>query len=135
MQVREGLLFVWPSSGPQAFVHSAAAQPAGSQVFAQVSSGTLQPVPVQELCQLRRANGQAVLVPLHLQAVPRTLSLVLLSAADVTAQHTMYFQRDFPVPYDIVVENIGDQSHVPFAHHGVAGNRWATYLTSMPCSY
>ena len=48
---------------------------------------------------------------------------LLLCAEDVTAEHTMYFQRDFPVPYDIVVENIGDQSHVPFAHHGVAGNR------------
>lgn len=87
--VREGLLFVWPSSGPEALIHSAAVQPAGSQVFAQVSP------------------------------------------EDVTAQHTMYFQRDFPVPYDIVVENIGDQSHVPFAHHGVAGNResnWANHF-------
>ena len=40
LQVREGLLFVWPSSGPEAFIHSAAVQPAGSQVFAQVSPGT-----------------------------------------------------------------------------------------------
>ena len=47
-----------------------------------------------------------------------------MSAEDVTFQHTMHFQRDFPVPYDIVVENIGDQSHVPFAHHGVAGSRY-----------
>ena len=61
--------------------------------------------------------------PLRLQVMLRMFSLGLLIAEDVTAQHTMYFQRDFPVPYDIVVENIGDQSHVPFAHHGVAGNR------------
>ncbi len=57
---------------------------------------------------------------------------MLLSAEDITFQHTMHFQRDFPVPYDIVVENIGDQSHVPFAHHGVAGSRYA--LTPHSCS-
>ena len=39
LQVREGLLFVWPSPGSEAFIHSAAVQPAGSQVFAQVSPG------------------------------------------------------------------------------------------------
>ena len=39
LQVREGLLFVWPLPGPEAFIHSAAVQPAGSQVFAQVSPG------------------------------------------------------------------------------------------------
>lgn len=50
-------------------------------------------------------------------------SCLLLCAEDVTAEHSLYFQRDFPVPYDILVENISDQSHVPFAHHGVAGQR------------
>ena len=52
-------------------------------------------------------------------------------AEDVTFQHTMHFQRDFPVPYDIVVENIGDQSHVPFAHHGVAGSRYSPYTKQL----
>lgn len=88
-QVKEGLLFIWPTSGPESFVHSAAVSPAGSQITDQITS------------------------------------------EDITFQHTMHFQRDFPVPYDIVVENIGDQSHVPFAHHGVAGSRtsdWANHF-------
>lgn len=41
VQVQEGLLFVWPSSGPEAFIHSAAVSPAGSQVAEQVTSGKL----------------------------------------------------------------------------------------------
>lgn len=57
--------------------------------------------------------------------MPSIFDMMVLSAEDITFQHTMHFQRDFPVPYDIVVENIGDQSHVPFAHHGVAGSRCA----------
>ncbi|DBA75020.1 TPA: hypothetical protein ACH3X1_010361 [Trebouxia sp. C0004] len=88
-QVQEGLLFIWPTSGPESFVHSSAVSAAGSQITNQISS------------------------------------------EDITFQHTMHFQRDFPVPYDIVVENIGDQSHVPFAHHGVAGSRtsdWANHF-------
>ncbi len=28
-----------------------------------------------------------------------------------------------PVSYDILLENIMDPSHVPFAHHGIQGNR------------
>ena len=46
-----------------------------------------------------------------------------LSADDITLETNLQFARDFPIPYDIMVENLGDQSHVPFAHHGVAGNR------------
>ncbi len=64
--------------------------------------------------------------------MPSIFDMMVLSAEDITFQHTMHFQRDFPVPYDIVVENIGDQSHVPFAHHGVAGSRCA--LTADSCS-
>lgn len=36
-----------------------------------------------------------------------------------------WFQRDAPVPYDALVENIVDPSHVQFSHHGVIGNRYA----------
>jgi phenylpropionate dioxygenase-like ring-hydroxylating dioxygenase large terminal subunit len=42
------------------------------------------------------------------------------------------FARDFPVPYDVMVENVLDQSHVPFAHTGVASARaspWAAHFT------
>ncbi|KAK9835403.1 hypothetical protein WJX81_007403 [Elliptochloris bilobata] len=41
------------------------------------------------------------------------------------------YVRDFTVAYDILYENISDQSHVPFAHHGVANNRtspWAAHF-------
>lgn len=78
------------------------------------------------LWQTARAAAEFLLdIRYKVLQVSHTCSKVLaaLGAEDVTVQHTMYFQRDFPVPYDIVVENIGDQSHVPFAHHGVAGNR------------
>lgn len=124
--MREGLLFVWPSPGPEAFIHSAAVQPPGSKVFAQVSPG----VALSHVVQCNGRNTQGMLHNFCMTA-SSTASVQydqrcysILCAEDVTAEHTMYFQRDFPVPYDIVVENIGDQSHVPFAHHGVAGNRY-----------
>lgn len=88
-QERGGLLFVWPVSGPEAFIHSAAVQPAWSATADKFAPG------------------------------------------EVSLEITMQYQRDFPVPYDIMVENLGDQSHVPFAHHGVAGNRtseWASHF-------
>lgn len=44
-------------------------------------------------------------------------------AGDVRLMTNLNFVRDFPVAYDIMVENISDQSHVPFAHHGVGGSR------------
>lgn len=125
LQVREGLLFVWPLPGPEAFIHSAAVQPAGSQVFAQVAPGI---APSQAFLHDAEHTRDDLEVLVDTIRCCKYLShatnlFLLLCAEDVTAEHTMYFQRDFPVPYDIVVENIGDQSHVPFAHHGVAGNR------------
>eukprot|EP00884_Botryococcus_braunii_P002002 jgi/Botrbrau1/11802/Bobra.0224s0008.2 len=54
-----------------------------------------------------------------------------LSAGDVKLTTNLNFVRDFPVAYDIMVENISDQSHVPFAHHGVGGSRaskWAAHF-------
>ena len=36
-----------------------------------------------------------------------------------------WYQRDVPYDWDTLVENIVDPSHVPFAHHGVQGNRYA----------
>ncbi|KAK9814616.1 hypothetical protein WJX72_008759 [[Myrmecia] bisecta] len=43
---------------------------------------------------------------------------------------TQRFMRDMPVAYDVMLENLSDQSHVPFAHHGVANRRdnpWANH--------
>ncbi|KAK9792055.1 hypothetical protein WJX73_008202 [Symbiochloris irregularis] len=54
-----------------------------------------------------------------------------LTAEDITLLTGQYFVRDMPIPFDILAENISDQSHVPFGHHGVAGNReskWATHF-------
>jgi phenylpropionate dioxygenase-like ring-hydroxylating dioxygenase large terminal subunit len=33
------------------------------------------------------------------------------------------YVRDLPYDWDILVENLVDPSHVPFAHHGIQGNR------------
>ena len=38
--------------------------------------------------------------------------------------------RHMPVPFDIMLENLFDQSHVPFAHSGVAGNRYVSICAS-----
>ncbi|GLC69204.1 hypothetical protein PLESTF_000801700 [Pleodorina starrii] len=38
-------------------------------------------------------------------------------------QVTTWYVRDIPVRWDTLCENILDPSHVPFAHHGVQGNR------------
>jgi len=36
---------------------------------------------------------------------------------------TVWFARDVPLRYDTLLENVLDPSHVPFAHHGLQGNR------------
>ena len=33
------------------------------------------------------------------------------------------YVHDMPASVDTVIENFSDQSHVPWAHHGVAGDR------------
>lgn len=43
LQVKDGLLFVWPVSGSEAFIHSAAVQPVGSPIYAQLSPGQTAP--------------------------------------------------------------------------------------------
>jgi len=40
-----------------------------------------------------------------------------------TTQFTPWFVRDLPVRFDTLMENVMDPSHVPFAHHGIQGNR------------
>lgn len=35
------------------------------------------------------------------------------------------YVHDMPCSLDTVIENVSDQSHVPWAHHGVAGDRCA----------
>lgn len=42
LQEKGGLLFVWPVSGPEAFIHSAAKQPAWSPVAENYGPGQLQ---------------------------------------------------------------------------------------------
>ena len=44
-------------------------------------------------------------------------------AGDLSVDLGRFYVRDMPLPFDILVENIHDQSHVPFAHHGVASSR------------
>ncbi|GAX76051.1 hypothetical protein CEUSTIGMA_g3494.t1 [Chlamydomonas eustigma] len=45
------------------------------------------------------------------------------AAKNVWYQRTGWFVRDLPLRFDTAMENILDPSHVPFAHHGVQGNR------------
>ncbi|CAL8465289.1 g4824 [Coccomyxa elongata] len=88
-QVQLGLIWVWPESGPHAFVESSAKEPALNQRVKEVAPG------------------------------------------DVALTTNQNFVRDFPVAYDILFENISDQSHVPFAHNGVAYKRasqWANHF-------
>jgi phenylpropionate dioxygenase-like ring-hydroxylating dioxygenase large terminal subunit len=39
---------------------------------------------------------------------------------------TAWYARDLPMCYEVLMENQTDPSHLPFAHHGVAG-------VSLPC--
>jgi hypothetical protein len=41
-----------------------------------------------------------------------------------------YYVRDVPGSFDTWIENISDQSHVPWAHHGVAHDRSAVCLSA-----
>ena len=75
------MVWVWPETGPEAYVESAVKEPAISEA--------LKTTPPENLSGTISQN----------------------------------FVRDFPVPFDVMTENIADQSHVPFAHHGVANNR------------
>ena len=40
------------------------------------------------------------------------------------------YVHDMPASLDTVIENFSDQSHVPWAHHGVAGDRHALVTNS-----
>ncbi|KAK9840097.1 hypothetical protein WJX74_003218 [Apatococcus lobatus] len=54
-----------------------------------------------------------------------------MQPGDLSVDLGRFYVRDMPLPFDILVENIHDQSHVPFAHHGVASSRntpWATHF-------
>ncbi|KAI8475277.1 MAG: Rieske-domain-containing protein [Monoraphidium minutum] len=50
-----------------------------------------------------------------------------LKPEEVVASISQYYAREFPLSHDILVENISDQSHVPWAHHGVAHSRASPY--------
>jgi len=45
------------------------------------------------------------------------------SPDNIWYQRTAWFMRDLPLRFDTLVENVLDPSHVPFAHHGLQGNR------------
>lgn len=41
---------------------------------------------------------------------------------------SVWYARDLPMSYEILMENQSDPSHTSFAHHGVAG-KWGTPLS------
>ena len=49
----------------------------------------------------------------------------MLYCADELVSVYSHFVRDLPGPFDVWMENMVDQSHVAFAHHGPGGNRSA----------
>ncbi|KAK9814221.1 hypothetical protein WJX72_002503 [[Myrmecia] bisecta] len=83
------MVWVWPESGPEAYIESAATEAA--------------------MCEdMKTAKPE-----------------------DISGTTSQNFVRDMPVPFHVMMENISDQSHVPFAHHGVANNRtqpWASHF-------
>lgn len=80
-QVRQGLLYVWGESGPQAEADSANTDP-----------------PVSSFRDQHDNSGK------------------MWSLTD-------QFIRDLPGSFEVWTENMQDQSHVAWAHHGVAGRR------------
>ncbi|PNW70550.1 hypothetical protein CHLRE_17g724600v5 [Chlamydomonas reinhardtii] len=44
-------------------------------------------------------------------------------SANGRSQFGNWYARDMPVRFDILAENLLDPAHLPFAHHGVMGNR------------
>ena len=45
------------------------------------------------------------------------------------------YVHDMPCSLDTAIENISDQSHVPWAHHGVAGDRCVGHLNEAAIQY
>ena len=162
-----GLVWVWPESGPEALLESAAKQPACCQLVKDVNLGThaccLLPLlacirslcrcmlvyllPVQGmrciccLCRgmqdvlysrLQQHVTACILDRLTEYTACLELSFLLPAAEDVALTTNQNFVRDFPVAYDILFENISDQSHVPFAHNGVAYKRCLSAFCPTP---
>ncbi|KIY98519.1 pheophorbide a oxygenase [Monoraphidium neglectum] len=67
--------------------------------------------------------------------LPINPRLLALKPGEVKASTLQNFTRDFPISHDIMVENTSDQSHVPWAHHGVAHSRASPYATHFVVSH
>jgi pheophorbide a oxygenase len=63
------------------------------------------------------------------------LGLPSSASPDITEKDwevkTPWFQRDVPLSYDVIMENLTDPAHVPHSHHGVIGSRDADHRMDM----
>jgi len=115
VMVDVGVVWVWGESGAGAAA-AAARCGRGARGRARAARAPLPPSP-----------AHATPPPL----LPTNRSTPALRAAlgdaDPDARATLttqqFYVRDFPVPFNIMVENLMDQSHVPFAHTNVASKR------------
>ncbi|KAG2449747.1 hypothetical protein HYH02_005272 [Chlamydomonas schloesseri] len=81
----------------------------------QVAHGLLWVLPDSSAAGWEKANTAPV------TAIPELLAPG--GSANGKSQFGNWYCRDMPIRFDILAENLLDPAHLPFAHHGVMGNR------------
>ncbi|KAG2437791.1 hypothetical protein HXX76_005411 [Chlamydomonas incerta] len=81
----------------------------------QVAHGLLWVLPDSSAAGWEKANTVPV------TAIPELLAPG--GSANGKSQFGNWYCRDMPIRFDILAENLLDPAHLPFAHHGVMGNR------------
>eukprot|EP00611_Tribonema_gayanum_P013115 TRINITY_DN2389_c1_g1_i4.p1 TRINITY_DN2389_c1_g1~~TRINITY_DN2389_c1_g1_i4.p1 ORF type:complete len:577 (-),score=158.80 TRINITY_DN2389_c1_g1_i4:654-2156(-) len=56
-------------------------------------------------------------------AESKTKHPAIVADMDLPDYNGYWYVRDQPYSYDVLIENLGDPAHLPFAHHGVISNR------------
>ena len=148
--MHHGLIWVWPESGPDSFIESAATPIVTCPDLENedpVNPGVLLfRIPSKYGTRFigilwARLSGGMWLTGLAAKrsvlAIDRHVWVAgfgryyspkfLKYTAGLAAEHSVLaidrYVHDMPCSLDTVIENISDQSHVPWAHHGVAGDR------------